>query len=64
MTFYCYCSATIKLLTTPASAVGGFYLVRERERASEREKTQRQQIEHIATVIHRKIINLTVKLLF
>lgn len=30
MTFYCYCSATIKLLTTPARAVGGFYLNCER----------------------------------
>lgn len=31
MTFYCYCSATIKLFTTPASAAEGSYLVRERK---------------------------------
>lgn len=59
MTFYCYCSATIKLFTTPASAAEGFYLS-ERER----EKTQNQQIEHITSVIQRKIINLSIKCYF
>lgn len=45
----------------------GGLLPSERRRAGERaseKKTQRRQIEHIATVIHRKMINLTVKLLF
>lgn len=40
MTFYCYCSATIKLLTTPAWAVGGFYLVRERASEGVKENTK------------------------
>ncbi len=61
MTFYCYCSATIKLFTTPASAAEGFYLVSEREGEGENTKTANWTHRQYDT---EKMINLSIKLLF
>lgn len=56
MTFYCYCSATINCSPLLLLLLRGSYL--------QRGGAQKQQIENIATVIQRKMINLSIKLLF